>query len=178
MSELTTMARPYARAVFELARDSKSLDVWSDRLQYLAAVVSDPAMTALLDTPQLTHQQRASTIEDICGEQLDESGRNFVRLIAENGRVDLMGDIQALFEEYRSEAQGSIEATVISASALNEEQTQKIADALSKRLERQVNVVSSIDPDLIAGAIIRAGDLVIDGSLKGRLQNLTQQVSV
>ena len=176
MSELTTMARPYARAVFELARDSKSFDTWSDRLQMLAAVVSDPEMMKTLEAPKLTHQQRASMIENVCSDYLDDKGNNFVRLISENGRIDLLTDIQQLFEEYRADAEGSIEATVVSATDLTEEQTQKIAEALNKRLQRNVRIVSSTDPDLIAGAIIRAGDLVIDGTVKGRLQNLTQQI--
>ncbi len=177
MSELTTMARPYARAVFELARDSKSFDTWSERLQYLAAVVTDPAMMNVLDAPKLTHQERASMIEQVCSDYLDDKGNNFVRLIAENGRIELLSDIQKLFEEYRSDAEGSIEASVVSATELTEQQTKNIAEALSKRLDRQVKIVSSTDPDLISGAIIRAGDLVIDGSVKGRLQNMTQQIA-
>lgn len=174
MSELTTAARPYARAVFEIARDSKSFDTWSERLQFLAAVVSDSTMMQHLDAPKLTHQDRAKLIEDISSDYLDDKGSNFVKTLAENGRLELLGDISKLFEEYRSDSEGSIEASVVSATVLNEQQTQKIADALSKRLNRQVKIVSSTDPSLISGAIIRAGDLVIDGTVKGRLQNMTQ----
>ena len=177
MSELTTMARPYARAVFELARDSKSFDTWSERLQYLAAVVSDSNMTNMLESPKLTHQERASLIESVCSDYLDDKGSNFVKLVAENSRIDLLPEISQIFEEYRADAEGSIEATVVSATEMTEQQTQKIAEALNKRLQRQVRVVSSTDPDLIAGAIIRAGDLVIDGTVKGRLQNLTQRIA-
>ena len=177
MSELTTAARPYARAVFEIARDSKSFDTWSDRLQFLAAVLKDPAMTQLLDAPKLTHQKRASMVESVSSDHLDEQGLNFVKTLAENGRLDLLPDIAKLYEQYRAEAEGSIEATVISATELDEQQTRKIAEALSKRLQREVRIVSYTDPALIAGAIIRAGDLVIDGSVRGRLQNLTQAIA-
>ncbi|MCB1757757.1 MAG: F0F1 ATP synthase subunit delta [Gammaproteobacteria bacterium] len=177
MSELTTAARPYARAVFEIARESESFDTWSNRLQFLAAVVKDPAMMRLLDAPKLTHQERASMVESVSADHLDEKGSNFVKTLAENGRLELLPDIAAIFEEYRADSEGSIEARVTSATELDEEQTRKIAEALSKRLQREVRIVSSVDPALISGAIIRAGDLVIDGSVRGRLQNLTQAIA-
>ncbi len=177
MSELTTAARPYARAVFEMAREGESFDTWSESLQYLATIVSDSTMTQLLEAPKLTHQQRATMVEQVAGDKLDDQCSNFVKLLAENGRLELLGDIKALYEEYRADAEGAIEASVVSARKLTQQQTKNIAAALSKRLQRQVNIVSSIDKSLIAGAVIRAGDLVIDGSLKGRLQNMAQHIT-
>ncbi|MDO6459246.1 F0F1 ATP synthase subunit delta [Granulosicoccaceae sp. 1_MG-2023] len=177
MSELTTAARPYAKAVYEIARDSQSYDVWSDRLQFLAAAVADPALAKLLDKPKMTHAARAEMLRQVASDYLDENGSNFVNLLAENNRLELLPAIQALFEEYRSEAEGSVEADVVSATELTEEQAQKIADSLSRRMNRKVRIKSSVDPDLIAGAIIRAGDLVIDGSVRGKLQGLKQNIA-
>ena len=177
MSELTTAARPYAKAVYEIARDAQSYDTWSDRLQFLAAAVADPAFAQLLDKPKMTHAARADILGQVASDYLDEQGSNFVNLLAENNRLELLPAIQALFEEYRSDAEGSVEASVVSATELSDEQTQKIADSLSKRLNRTVRVNSTVDPELIAGAIIRAGDLVIDGSVRGKLQGLKQNIA-
>jgi F-type H+-transporting ATPase subunit delta len=177
MSELTTAARPYARAVFELARDSKSFDIWSERLQLLSAVVTDSTVVKLLDSPKMTFQEKAQLIEKVSSDYLDDKGQNFVRVLAENDRLILLKDIYKLYEQYRAESEGSIEASVVSAIELNEEQTQALVKALSKRLERKVKIVNTTDSSLIAGAIIRAGDLVIDGSVKGKLQNLTQTIA-
>ncbi len=177
MSELTTAARPYARAVFELAHDSHSLETWSERLHNLAAIVSDATFKGIIDTPGLTHQKRAQMVIQVATDYLDESGINFVKVMSENRRLDLLGDVSIMFEQYRAESEGLIEANVISASELDDQQSKNIAEALSKRLQRQVIMNVTTDPSLISGVIIRAGDLVIDGSLTGKLQNLKQQLA-
>ena len=177
MSELTTAARPYARAVFEIARENSSFDIWSERLMYLASVIAEPSMNRLLAAPNLTHEKRAEIVEHVASDQLDKQGANLVKVLAENGRLRLLADISKIFEQYRADAEGLVEASVISAYELDKQQIKNIMEARSKRLQRQVKIVASIDPDLIAGAIIRAGDLIIDGSVKGRLQSLTQQIT-
>ncbi len=177
MSELTTAARPYAKAVFELARDDKSLDTWSERLRYLAAILSDVTFKRHLDTPGLTHQKRADMVTQVAADYLDELGINFVKLMAKNRRLNLLNDVSSMFEQYRAKSEGLVEASVISATELSEQQSNNIAESMSKRLQRDVIVSVKIDPSLISGAIIRAGDLVIDGSLTGKLKNLRQQLA-
>ena len=134
-------------------------------------------MSKRLDAPGLTHQDRAGLIETVAGDEMDDDGRNFIRLLSENNRLVLLPDIHNLYEELRSEAEGEIEATVTSAFELTDDQREKISGALAKRLDRKVRIVSVIDKELIGGAVIRAGDLVIDGSLKGRVENMQRTVN-
>lgn len=177
MADFTTAARPYAKAVFELAQETGQFDAWSGKLAFLAAVASNPEMSQRLDAPNITQADRASMMEKVVGDELDEHGRNFIRLLAENNRLALLPDIEGIYQALRAEAEGEIEATVTSAFELTDEQRNKIADALSRRLDRKVRIVSQIDDSLIGGAIIQAGDLVIDGSLKGRVDKLTQALA-
>lgn len=177
MADFTTAARPYAKAVFEIAKDAGQFDEWSDRLASLSSVVEHPEMRQHLDAPDLTHQDRSILVERVAGDLLDDSGRNFVRLLSENNRLALMGDISGIFEELRAEAEGEIEADVTTAFELTDEQRDKMAAALSKKLDRKVRIVSTVDNSLIGGAIIKAGDLVIDGSVKGRLEKMTNSLA-
>lgn len=177
MADFTTAARPYAKAVFELAQESSQFDAWSGRLAFWSALVDSPEMAQRLEAPGLTHQDKAGLIETVAGDDMDDNSRNFIRLLAENNRLSLIPDMQGIYEELRAEAEGEIEATVTSAFELTQEQTQRIVDALSKRLDRKVRIVNIVDTDLIGGAVIRAGDLVIDGSLKGRVENMERVVA-
>lgn len=177
MADFTTAARPYAKAVFEIARDAGNFDDWSNRLAVLGAIVGHPEMQERLDSPNLTQADSARMVETVAADVVnDDHSRNFVKLLAENNRLKLLGDIGGIFEELRAEAEGEIEANVVSAFELTDAQRDKMADALSKRLDRKVRIVSSIDESLIGGAIIRAGDLVIDGSVKGRLDKMSHTV--
>lgn len=178
MADFTTAARPYAKAVFEIARDEGKFDEWSNRLAVLGAIVDHPDMQVRLDSPNLTQQDSARMVETVASDVVnDDNSRNFVRLLAENNRIKLLGDISGIYETLRAEAEGEIEAQVTSAFELTDEQRDKMAAALSKRLNQKVRIVSTVDSDLIGGAIIRAGDLVIDGSVKGRLEKMTHQVA-
>ena len=172
MADLSTVARPYARAIFEHAQDENALDDWAGRLAFWAAVASNDEMTARLDDPALTASDQAGMFEAVVADGLDDAGRNFIRLLAQNDRLQAIPDIFLMFEELRGRAQGEIEATVTSAFPLDDAQKTKLSDALSKRLGRTVRLVTEIDRDLIGGAIIRAGDLVIDGSLRGRAEKM------
>ncbi len=178
MSDFTTAARPYAKAVFEIAREESKFDEWSSRLAVLGAIVDHPDMQTRLDSPNLTQEDAARMVETVASDVVnDDNSRNFVRLLAENNRIKLLGDISGIYEILRAEAEGEIEAQVTSAFELTDEQRDKMATALSKRLDRKVRIVSTVDNDLIGGAIIRAGDLVIDGSVKGRLEKMTHSVA-
>ena len=173
MSELTTAARPYARAAFDIAKANGEQQKWTDMLGFMAAVAHDPTMTALLDSPRLSQNQAAEMFISVCEENIDQRGKNFIKLLAENDRLKLLPEITALYEHYRAEAEGTIEAEVISASEVSESQLAKITASLKNRLGKEVRLTSKIDPSLIGGAIIRAGDLVIDGSVSGRLEKLS-----
>jgi len=177
MADYTTAARPYAKAVFEIARDGGKFDDWSNRLAVLGAIVGHPEMQQRLDSPNLTQADTARMVETVASDVVnDNDSRNFIKLLAENNRMKLLTDIGGIYEELRAEAEGEIEANVISAFELTDEQRDKIANGLAKRLDRRVRIVSSVDKDLIGGAIIRAGDLVIDGSVRGRLEKMSNAV--
>jgi F-type H+-transporting ATPase subunit delta len=177
MSDFTTAARPYARAVFELARDAGDFSAWSEQLALIAAVASDSEMRTVLEAPGLGNSRRAEMIISVCADHITQPSCNFLRLVAENGRLALLLDIAAQYEIYRAEAEGITAATVVSAQALSDDQQANIIAALSKRLGGRITLVCETDESLLGGAIVRAGDLVIDGSVRGRLDKLAQQLS-
>lgn len=176
MSDFTTAARPYAKAVFELARDAGNYAKWSEQLALIATVASDAQMRVALDAPGLSNDRRAQMIISVCGEHIDQLACNFLQVIAENARLPLLVDIAALYEVYRAAAEEVTEATVVSARELGDQQQAAIIAALSKRLGGQVNLHCQIDESLLGGAVIRAGDMVIDGSVRGRLDKLAYQL--
>ena len=142
-------------------------------LTFMVAVAGDPGMRALLDSPVLSKQQAGDLFVSVCEEHINERGKNFIRLLAENNRINLLPEIAALYRQYRAAAEGTIDAEVVSASEVNEAQLASISAALKRRLGKEVRLVSRTDPALIGGAVIRAGDLVIDGSVRGRLDKLS-----
>ncbi len=172
MADTTTLARPYARAAFEYARSADALQEWSELMGRLSAIVSDSQMADLLENPDLDYDAKCEAVLDVCGDDVSEDGRNFVRLLAENRRLLLVPEIAEVYEVLRAEAERTVEAQVISARKLTKEQENQIAQALAKRLDRNVTIQNTIDKDLLGGAIIRAGDLVIDGSARGKLRKL------
>jgi F-type H+-transporting ATPase subunit delta len=173
MAELTTIARPYASAAFELAKEQKQFDRWSEMLAFMAPVAHDGTMRAVLDSPRLTEEQAAELFISVCEERIDDQGRNFVMLLAKNGRLGLLPEITALFEFMRREAEGKIDAEVVSAQEISKAQIEAIAKALKARLGREVNLTTRTDENLLGGAVIHAGDLVIDGSIRGGLNRLS-----
>jgi F-type H+-transporting ATPase subunit delta len=174
MAELTTLARPYARAAFEAAQQQKEggLARWSDMLKAAASVAQDTAMQSVLKSPDHDEQFKAGLFLDICGERLNQTGSNFVKLLAENHRLDILPEILQVFEELRAEAERTIVAKVISAYEVTPEQQERIVKALGTRLDREVILDIWLDNSLIGGAIIQAGDLVIDGSVRGKMTQL------
>ncbi|MEJ2565461.1 MAG: F0F1 ATP synthase subunit delta [Gammaproteobacteria bacterium] len=172
MAEKTTIARPYAQAIFELAQSHQELPRWSEMLQLAATVAADARVAALLGNPSLDKAEVAKLFLDICGEQLTPAGQNLIRLLVENDRMDVLTEIAGLYEGYRAEAERTVEAQVISAVPVDAAQQQQIIAALKKRLGREVTLSCETDATLLGGAIIRAGDLVIDGSVTGQLAKL------
>ena len=176
MSEQVTAARPYAKAVFELAKKSGNFDDWSERLKFLTSVVANDDVARALDQPDTTAAQRAGLVERVAGDRLDAEGVNTVRLLAENGRLGLMGSISELFDDYRARDEGVLEATVISAQPLDDIYRGRLAESLQRKFNKRINIVNTVDESLIGGAIIRAGDVVIDGSVKGKLEQLNSNL--
>jgi F-type H+-transporting ATPase subunit delta len=177
MAEILTIARPYAQAAFLFASSRQALRQWSAMLEFLAVVAADPEMTALIENPRMTETQLTALFISIGADRLDEKCHNFIRLLAENGRLRLLPEIAALFEIQRREAERSIRAELITAFPASEAQQAAITAALKQRLGREIELVSTSDASLIGGAIIRAGDLVIDGSVRGKLQRLDNTLS-
>ena len=172
MAEKSTIARPYAQAAFSLAETQGNLKKWSDMLQLAAAVASDDAMKVLIGNPSIESDKLIETFIGICGDGLDQYGQNFVRLLVENKRLAFMPEIADLYEEKRAEAESTVEAEVTSAIPLSEAQQTQLVAALKKRLGREVTLVTKTDENIIGGAVVRAGDLVIDASVTGQLEKL------
>ena len=141
-------------------------------LQNIAAVSSDAVMSDMISNPSLEREKITDIIIDVCGDSLNDTAKNFVKVLAENGRLNVASEIAQGYEEHRAEAEKTVEAEVTSAFPLTDTQIKSVTDALKKRLGREVNLVTKIDESIVGGAIIRAGDLVIDGSVNGQLEKL------
>lgn len=176
MAELITIARPYAKAAFEYALENRNLSGWSDMLGYAAAVASDQAMVQCLDNPQLTFEQKSEIFNSVCEGNADASSRNFICQLAQNKRLSILPEIYALFVALVAEQEKTVDVNIQTAYALSDEQAEKITQALNRRLGRKVNLQSEIDKRLLGGMIIRAGDMVIDGSIRGKIARLNQQI--
>ncbi|MCK5830344.1 MAG: F0F1 ATP synthase subunit delta [Methylococcales bacterium] len=176
MSELSTLARPYAEAVFKRALESKSAFEWSNTLAFLSVVMQDEEMTAIIANPKVGQEQMTQILLDICQEQLDKEGTNFLKILIENDRLMLAPQISELYESFKAEHEGYVEVDVISAFALTKEEQKKFATMLEKKLDKKVHITTSIDKSLIGGFLAKAGDKVIDGSIKGQLQQLAKKL--
>lgn len=172
MSELTTVARPYARAAFEFAVENNDIETWSAMLFFAAEVAQDATVANIL-TSDKAPQELASLFINVCDDQLNEPGQNFIKLLAENGRLSVLPRVAQLFVELEIEHKKEIEVDVISAYALSAKQKTQLSESLEKRLARKVNLNCSIDKSLIAGMVVTAGDLVIDSTASGQLNRLS-----
>ncbi len=177
MAEVATIARPYARAAFEYAQDAKALARWGDLLDTAAAVAAQPGFGALIGNPRVSSAALADLVLDIAGDKADAHGRNFVQLLAQNRRLALLPEIARQYALLRAAAENTVDVEITSAMALTPEETEKFARALTRRLNRVVRLHPQVDASLIGGAIVRSGDLVLDGSLKGRLERLSQTMT-
>lgn len=177
MAELSTLARPYAKAAFEYARDKNALAAWSEQLAVAAAVTADSVMVGVLTNPSITAQQQSHTVSEVCGDALGTEARNYITILASNKRLALLPEIHALFEQYKANQEKSVDVEVVSAFDLADATRDKLAEVLGKKLEREVKVSTSTDKNLLGGVLIRAGDLVIDGSVRGRLNKLAEAMN-
>ncbi len=172
MAELQSLARPYAKAVFELGRETDTLSAFSTALTLLSTTASDPQVAAYISNPRFSRADSAKLIIEVLGARLGGRGQNLVRLLAENNRISLLPAIAAEFEVLKAEAERRVDVDITTATAVDDAQKQALSAAISKRLSRQVAVTWNTDASLIAGAVIRAGDLVIDGSVVDELTQL------
>lgn len=182
MTEIATSARPYARAAFQSAQAASRLAAWSEFLQRASSVVSDSEVIPLLDNPRVSH---ASLLEFIAGIALDQNlldkgadaqmlqgQRNLLQLLVEGARLPLLPEITAQFDALRADAEHIADVEVLSARDLTDEQAAKLKGALEKRFGRAVRLHPRVDASLLGGAVVRYGDFVIDGSLRGRIERL------
>ncbi|HCB12683.1 MAG TPA: F0F1 ATP synthase subunit delta [Gammaproteobacteria bacterium] len=190
MAETTTVvrptaaARPYARAAFEEAQETGNLPLWSELLSTAAAVAADPALQRLLGpwNPQMRGDQKAELVAGVCrdvrgDEEAPEAFVTFLKMLAEFHRLHMLPSIAVLFERLRAEAESILHAELISSATVTDTQRNRVIAALKAKFHRDVALDCKIDESLIAGAVIRVGDLVIDGSARGRLDKLVTALS-
>ncbi|MCK5639376.1 MAG: F0F1 ATP synthase subunit delta [Gammaproteobacteria bacterium] len=173
MAEITTIARPYAQAVFSLAQEQKDLTSWSETLQLFAAIASDADMQELIGNPGVDKERLAAVFIEIGGKKISDQASNLINVLVENGRMAELPEISSQYEELKAEAESTVQAEVTAAFEVSASQQKAIIAALKKRLGRDVTLTCKTDDSLLGGAIIRAGDLVIDGSVAGQLEKLT-----
>ena len=177
MSSLATLSRPYAKAAFELAHQARALAEWDDMLSLASALVSDEAMARLLDNPDVGRAQVVAIMNDAAGEAFNERFRGFLDVLSSNDRLSLLPEIRNLFQGLRAKAENRLRVKVVSAVPLDEDQAGRLKAALASRFECEVELDNEIDAEVIGGAVVYAGDQVIDGSLRGRLNRLSNSLA-
>ena len=176
MSELTTLARPYAEAVFKLAVEKGTLQKWSTMLEFLAVAMSDRELSWMAQNPNVPKEEFIRVLLDVGKGYIDREGENFIRLLVHNGRINLVPQIKDLFESYRAEKEGYVDVEVTTAYPLSEQDREKLISSLEASLGKKIRLQEELDRGLIGGVIIRAGDKVIDGSLQGRLERMAKRL--
>ena len=176
MAEAATIARPYGKAAFMSARDAKALPGWSEALRVSSGLVADSRIADLLTSPKMSMDQIVSMFAGLGGSAIDVQWQNFVRLLARNKRLAVLPAIAEQYEMLRARYENELDVQVTCAVAMNEAQQAKLAASLKTRFKRDVRMSLGVDASLLGGAVIRAGDLVIDGSIKGRLQRLASEL--
>ncbi len=172
MSELATLARPYASAVFKRAKETDATAKWSENLAFLSTVVASKEMAAVFGNPKAGKGKIGDLIFDICAGRIDEEGGNFLKLLLQNNRLGLLSDIAKQFEELKAEDEGYADVEVVTAYAFTKEAHNKFAAALATKFDKKIHMKVTVDKSLIGGVLVRMGDQVIDGSVKSQLQQL------
>ena len=160
--------------MFELAKRKSALDAWSRQLSVAAAVAVEPSIHRVIESPATTSLQKANTLARVCGDDLSGEGKQLLHVLARNKRLHLLAEISAQYEALRAQEEASLEVEVISAYALNDAEQKRLVESLSKRFKKEIQLTSRVDGSLLGGAIIRAGDTVIDGSVRGKLNKLSE----
>lgn len=177
MAEAKTIARPYAKAAFHTAHAGDSLENWAEALALLSSVSQQSKVQELISSPAVTASIKAEQLKALCEGELNNEQQNFLAILASNKRLELLPDIERLFDELKSERERSVNVVVNSPFPLDSEAEQKLAAMLKQKLQREVSVETAIDESLVGGVLIKAGDVVIDGSIKGRLAKLAEAMN-
>jgi F-type H+-transporting ATPase subunit delta len=177
MAELKTLARPYARAAFEHADQKKALGEWEAQLVQLTSICSDQKVAQALNTPELTSDQRVELLLGLGGDDFSADLANFIGVLAEQKRLDLVSDISELFQALKAQREQSVDVQVATAYELSEQEVTQLSTTLTKTLDRKVSLTCDVDADLIGGVRINAGDTVIDASVQGRLTKLADAMN-
>ena len=172
MSDNASIARPYAKAIFELAREDDGYEVWTQALNQIRLICEDETFAALNADPRVDRNRVTDLLIDLCRDKLPAGGTNLIKLLVQNHRLSIIADIETQYATMVAQAQQQVTAEVMTAFALTEAQRTSLANALESRLGLKVNLQEVVDRELIGGAVVRAGDLVIDGSAKGRIDKL------
>ena len=172
MSELATLARPYASAIFKRAKETAATVTWSENLAFMSAVMASEEMSAVVSNPKVNKDRLSALVLDVCREHIAKEGANFLALLLQNNRLALLPFIAKQFEELKAEDEGYVDVDVLTAFAFTKDALQKFAASLEKTLSKKVHLNVAVDKSLIGGVLVRAGDRVIDGSIRGQLQNL------
>ena len=174
-AEHTTIARPYARAIFSRALDVPSgLGEWSTMLGLLAGTVTQPAVKQALDNPRLSSAEEAKLVSSVLGEMLTDEARNLLEVLGDNGRVSLLPEIRELYEHFKAQHEKTMDVSVTSAFEVEDADRQRLESALKNRLQKHINLSTAVDPHLLGGVVIRTEDTVIDNSVRGKLTKLAQ----
>jgi F-type H+-transporting ATPase subunit delta len=169
---ITTVARPYAKAAFELALEEKSLKAWSAMLYLMANIALNEEVKALVESPGKSAKAVSDFFIDVCGKHINQAGQHFLKVLSENNRLLVLPEICSIFEFLKAEQEKTLEVDVLSFEKLDKQQEKAMHDALKKKLSRDIQLNIKIDKSLLGGAVIQAGSLVIDGSVRTKLDNL------
>ena len=172
MAELATIARPYAEAVFRLAKDGNALAAWSEKLALIGAVYQDPQMQAAIGNPKVAANDVERLLLAICGERIDGAARNMIQLLVHNRRLAMLPQIREQFEKLKLEGEGKLDAKISSAYPLDDAQRNHVVNLLSSRFKRKINATVIVDAELIGGIKVAVGDKVWDASVRGKLQTM------
>lgn len=176
MSELATLARPYAAAVFKRAKETHATAKWSETLAFMSAVLNDENISVIVDNPKVNKERLSALMLDICQVQINQENENFLKLLVHNNRLSLLPSIAKLFEAFKAEDEGYVEVEVLTAYSLSKEAKQDFTATLEKTLGKKIHMNVTVEKSLIGGVLVRAGDRVIDGSIRGRLQQLAKRL--
>ena len=177
MAEVSTVARPYAKAAFEYAQEKGVLTQWSNMLALVATVAADSEMKNVLGSPSLTSEQKAEIFVDVCGGDLGSEAKNFMFSLAEHKRLAALPVIAEMFEDLKAAKDQAVDVMVTSAFEMTAEQQSKLAETLKNKWQKAISIETQVDSSLIGGVIIRTADVVIDGSIRGKLAKVAEAVN-
>jgi len=172
MAEISTIGRPYAVAIFNLAKEEKTLSVWSDMLSLMRGIVENEDVNSFINDSKVLDIDREKILLDICGDKINTSGKNLIKLLVENKRLLILSVITALFEELKDKDEGVIEAQIIMAEQPDKKLVNNLIQSLEKRFDKKIEGKVVIDKSIVGGTKIIVGDTVIDASVRGQLDNL------